>query len=393
MTKPELKEDPAARLVTYVLLLGQVMALTLVVIFALVDVDIAATIITLLIIVVSFSVFTWFYLRYRLIPVVQEKHKLTRKANFLQSKSRTEKTIINKARLERNRLTQSENSETNSALHRVQNKYISDGMYSARISTAKIPGVGPRLKERLARYGIVNAENINNSAISSIDGFGPSKTQTLVDWRDSVYSNLYHSKPIEVPEAQKTIIKEKYEKLHSFNNQKEEGAEHSRQKLSEELAVLRPRQKELAPITFIAYLWKVFGSQWFVSGTIAFFLIMTQVCSSGTVVLASMPTRIPTFTPTLTPSTTPTPTYTLTPTITLTPSLTNTPTNTSTPTLTPTPTNSRIPTPSKTLTATEDPMKYVTAICRDGTYSYSTHRQGTCSHHGGVKEWINKPPN
>ena len=28
-----------------------------------------------------------------------------------------------------------------------------------------------------------------------------------------------------------------------------------------------------------------------------------------------------------------------------------------------------------------------TAICRDGTLSYSKNRQGTCSHHGGVKSW------
>ena len=29
-----------------------------------------------------------------------------------------------------------------------------------------------------------------------------------------------------------------------------------------------------------------------------------------------------------------------------------------------------------------------TAICGDGTYSYSLHRQGTCSHHRGVDEWL-----
>jgi hypothetical protein len=28
-----------------------------------------------------------------------------------------------------------------------------------------------------------------------------------------------------------------------------------------------------------------------------------------------------------------------------------------------------------------------TARCNDGTYSYSTHRSGTCSHHGGVAVW------
>jgi outer membrane biosynthesis protein TonB len=28
------------------------------------------------------------------------------------------------------------------------------------------------------------------------------------------------------------------------------------------------------------------------------------------------------------------------------------------------------------------------AICRDGTYSFSQSRRGTCSHHGGVLEWL-----
>jgi Protein of unknown function (DUF3761) len=28
------------------------------------------------------------------------------------------------------------------------------------------------------------------------------------------------------------------------------------------------------------------------------------------------------------------------------------------------------------------------ARCVDGTYSYSEHRRGTCSHHGGVATWL-----
>jgi hypothetical protein len=28
------------------------------------------------------------------------------------------------------------------------------------------------------------------------------------------------------------------------------------------------------------------------------------------------------------------------------------------------------------------------AQCRDGTYSFSQHRQGTCSGHGGVSRWL-----
>jgi hypothetical protein len=27
------------------------------------------------------------------------------------------------------------------------------------------------------------------------------------------------------------------------------------------------------------------------------------------------------------------------------------------------------------------------ARCRDGSYSFSLNRSGTCSHHGGVAEW------
>jgi len=29
-----------------------------------------------------------------------------------------------------------------------------------------------------------------------------------------------------------------------------------------------------------------------------------------------------------------------------------------------------------------------TAECYDGTYSFSAHHQGTCSHHGGVRAWL-----
>jgi hypothetical protein len=32
-----------------------------------------------------------------------------------------------------------------------------------------------------------------------------------------------------------------------------------------------------------------------------------------------------------------------------------------------------------------------TAKCWDGTYSYSLHASGTCSHHGGVMRWIHHP--
>jgi len=30
----------------------------------------------------------------------------------------------------------------------------------------------------------------------------------------------------------------------------------------------------------------------------------------------------------------------------------------------------------------------VTAVCKDGMYSTAKRKRGTCSNHGGVKEWI-----
>lgn len=42
----------------------------------------------------------------------------------------------------------------------------------------------------------------------------------------------------------------------------------------------------------------------------------------------------------------------------------------------------------------QSPTKYnkapagATALCRDGTYSFSRSRRGACSHHGGVKKWL-----
>jgi uncharacterized protein DUF3761 len=35
------------------------------------------------------------------------------------------------------------------------------------------------------------------------------------------------------------------------------------------------------------------------------------------------------------------------------------------------------------------PPPGATAMCRDGDYSYSTHHSGTCSGHGGVRQWLN----
>jgi hypothetical protein len=76
---------------------------------------------------------------------------------------------------------------------------------------------------------------------------------------------------------------------------------------------------------------------------------------------------------------------------------TPTPTDTPVPTLTPTPTippqHVYRPVSSTPMQLPEQPAQQqcegATALCSDGTCSYSAHHQGTCSHHGGVAQWYN----
>jgi hypothetical protein len=46
------------------------------------------------------------------------------------------------------------------------------------------------------------------------------------------------------------------------------------------------------------------------------------------------------------------------------------------------------PTPTTTPEPTSGQPSGPTAICNDGSPSYSQHRRGTCSHHGGVREYL-----
>lgn len=43
---------------------------------------------------------------------------------------------------------------------------------------------------------------------------------------------------------------------------------------------------------------------------------------------------------------------------------------------------------SPSATKSGAPPDGASAQCRDDTYSFSKHRSGTCSHHGGVAHWL-----
>jgi Protein of unknown function (DUF3761) len=69
---------------------------------------------------------------------------------------------------------------------------------------------------------------------------------------------------------------------------------------------------------------------------------------------------------------------------------TNTPLPPATPTafIMPTQPTQQPPTQAQEVSTDSNVPVGATARCVDGTYSYSQHRSGTCSHHGGVVEWL-----
>lgn len=144
-------------------------------------------------------------------------------------------------------------------------------------------------------------------------------------------------------------------------------------------------------------------------GVITFFIILGHSGSTKPLVQGANTSITPTAT--ATPTQQPTPTQK--PTNTPVPTATNTPVPTATPTpkpvyIAPTATNTPVP-PATNSTATQSnngTYKNVDGIqvqspvhadsapagasaqCGDGTYSFSLHRSGTCSHHGGVAVWL-----
>lgn len=100
-----------------------------------------------------------------------------------------------------------------------------------------------------------------------------------------------------------------------------------------------------------------------------------------------------TLAPTHTPTPSPMPTATQSPTIIPTkyPSYTLTPTTIPITSIqwAPIPTSTPTPIPAQSSQSNQQfAPAGATAICVDGTYSYSQHRSGTCSHHGGVTQWL-----
>jgi uncharacterized protein DUF3761 len=388
MTDQRLGDDLLAKNIIRYLAIFELSSFVITLILILIKFAFIAFLVAVLTLVVLLTISIWLYLRFGTFPVVREKRSLQRTIIRLQSNIKTEGNKIQMAGRERAELSKAEQIDVATALNKIQVEYIQTGLAATRVEQAKIPGVGPKLKERLADHRITTAADVNTN-LASIEGFGDSKRQALLNWHTGIYNELNRSKPIALPRDRAEAIEQKYAALQDNNKKIEVEAEEHKLALENALASHEPELSELSEIAFVNYLSRSLPKSGALAMLIGLFLVITPcflgISTTTAVIAASVPTATPTPTPTSTPTVTLTPTNTATATITLTPTTTNTPT--ATPTLTLTLTATITPRPSTTASPTSSHPPGTSGQCLDGTFTKAQHRQGACSHHGGIEFW------
>lgn len=410
--------------------------------------------------------FAWLYLRYERNSQVKEKKDIQRvilahdteifKNRQILEQTTQKKAVIDqdmdKALTERQiqydlqrvnlhkkieNADQSEKDEIQKLLTKMQSEFFAREMAAFPLESAKIPGIGPKLKEKLASFRMNTAYDVSEDKLRQVPGFGDAKISEIISWRRAMEKDVRARQPRKIPAEKLDEIQKRYSALrqsieaniqeakenysadaekiqtralnrHGENKHVEDNANDRIAEFTEKKSRLQDDLSGFDHVNFKEYLGESFPTGKLIKGMKpalgASLLIcilglgsishlVSAVGSTSAIVIAAIPTATatPTQTPTATATMTPLPTNTATttPTSTITP----TPTVTGTATITPTPT--RTPTSTRLPTATAGPATRggtvptgATAICNDGTYSYSQTRQGTCSRHGGVKTWL-----
>jgi micrococcal nuclease len=279
MSKLTFSEDASSRKVVRFLLALQVTGLLLVTglrTFSLYAPARAVSAFTLIAFAASLA---WLYLRYRGVTLVREKYYLHHLLEKFQNNLRMEEDKIQAATQERERLLEAEKSELEAALRTIQQGHIQAGLASASIDAASIPGLGLRLKERLAEQGIRSAADVTQEG-SRMPGFGEAKLQALLSWTQSMRDALETSKPAKLPVRQCERIQQKYQSLQEKNGAVESRARSSKELLEHELSMLGPRLRQLSSLTFPHYLSRSLASHGLTAGFLGIGLVAAQLVSA-----------------------------------------------------------------------------------------------------------------
>ena len=284
--------------------------------------------------------------------------------------------------------------ELATTLEVLRREYLIGGLKNTTVHDAKIQGIGPKLKDRLAMAGITVAGDVHEARLRGIQGIGDAKVSALVAWRRSVEQQLQNTAPSSLPPIQEQEIRLRYSQQiaaagkeeeaelqrlpadleairastaerHVANDRAEAAAHGDVEARRQEAAASLEKLSPYAQVTFPAFLRQALPvGATSVSTTVAATLAAgaavvglaiqgaAALWAGGEIALAAIPTATLTQTPTRTA------TWTASPTRTITPTVTRTPTRTLTPTITLTPTTTL--TSTITLTPTETPSPTIT---------------------------------
>ncbi len=133
--------------------------------------------------------------------LLRRKQMLTAKAEG--EVKLTTAPLESEARSVQAQLTQLSNSKAETcriALDKLRREILQACLCRHPIADAKLPGVGPRYKANLNYAGIQTAADVSHAGVRVVDGFGQSRTSTVVAWRQDLVS-LYQSQlPDRVPQ-------------------------------------------------------------------------------------------------------------------------------------------------------------------------------------------------
>ena len=278
-------EESVSRKVTRFLLVMQGTGVILVPCLRLFHLVLPALTISFLTLILSLACLAWLYARYLKLPIIRYRGNLQRFITRFERRARDEVKVIRRTAEERDHLLYAEKEEIAIALMTAQTNHMDQGLASALVREAAIPGVGPELKDRLAKYGIRNAAQLTEG-IYALPGFGEAECRSLIGWRRSLVKSLEITKPHELAERQLEPIRQKYQILQERNGALEGRARSSKELLERELVFLKPLFQELAPLTFAYYLSKSLASPAWTARLLACGLTLAQAIS---LVIAALP--------------------------------------------------------------------------------------------------------
>ena len=210
--------------------------------------------ITVGILILFSALVLWLFLRYRALPVVQEKQKLQQDVLIGQYEIAEAQQAISELKKHRELLFRKEKFALDQTLLNLQLHHIQKGLTAQVIKDAAIPGVDAGHKERLANAGIITAEDISEERLSQTPGFSAAEFSALLSWRSILYSQLDDTKPVNLPDHQLDYIKKKYRNRHYQNDEKERAAFDNHHALESQQNAHLLRLKQLEQLTFVTYL-------------------------------------------------------------------------------------------------------------------------------------------